>query len=134
MSTQIRLFDFGKRRYRHHGAARKTDPQTSKDAAESINATELEMIWLDAIAKWGKLPEYFPGLTTNEGCALTGLTQNSLTPRTAPLQRRGLIKDSGLRRAGESGRKSIVWMLAGPKWHLKPGKKPRKKKTAETPA
>src|SRR5258708_7528464 len=91
-----------------HAAARRTDPETSVEAAKSLlngQATEMEQIVLSALR--GN-PE---GLTTHEMSDLTGVQLVSISPRIKPLLRKGLIRDSFERRTGISGRKSIVWKL-----------------------
>jgi len=82
------------------GLARRTDPETSKAAAKSVDATELESLVYGALAT----PR-----TAHELAEVLDLPLNTVSPRTAPLRAKGLIKDSGARREGPSGRKSIVW-------------------------
>jgi len=87
--------------------AREEDPQTAHAAASSIRgqkASELEMQVVRAVIKH---PE---GLACYEIQALTQIPNESLTPRLAPLRRKGLIKDSGQRRTAPSGRQQIVWV------------------------
>ena len=81
--------------------ARNTDPQTSHDAVKTVNVNRLEGIFLDYVRRSGAL-----GITANEICNCSGLSQNSITPRSSGLRRKGLIRDSGRRRG-----KSIVWVL-----------------------
>lgn len=83
--------------------ARKTDPETSKEAAASINVSNLERLVLDAIKK-------FP-----EGCIseeietyLSNIRSSSVTPRFNTLMRKGLIIDTGKKRPGSSGRNQRV--------------------------
>lgn len=84
--------------------ARTTDPTTSHVAAASIRqANHMETVVLDAIAASPN------GLTNHELVEATGLAWNSCTPRIRPLVRKGLVRDSGIRRAGPSYRKCIVW-------------------------
>jgi hypothetical protein len=89
-------------------AARNTDPSTSHQAAGALNqegkAWTLSKLVLEAIRASGAR-----GMTGWELCQQTGIEVQTLTPRLAPLQARGLIKDSGLRRPGRTGRKQIVW-------------------------
>jgi DNA-binding transcriptional ArsR family regulator len=86
------------------GLARKVDPETSKAAAKSVAATDLESLVLATLRS--------EPLTTHEISRALGIELVSISPRTAPLLRKGLIEDSGLRREGPSGRKSIVWRLS----------------------
>lgn len=50
------------------------------------------------------------GLTTNEITDATGIELVTISPRTRPMTRKGVIQDSGQRREGKSGRMSIVWI------------------------
>jgi len=84
--------------------ARNTDPGTSHAAAASVRATDLESRVLEAIRYCEP-----GGATSSELESLTKLTNQSLTPRFAPMRRKGLIYDSGEKRKGESGRMQIVW-------------------------
>lgn len=82
---------------------RSTDPETSEIAANSVSVAWLEHVVLD------RLRRYPNGLTTHELGTYLGIYLVSVSPRMAPLRSKGLICDSGKRRAGSSGRKSIVW-------------------------
>lgn len=106
MSDEIQpeLFDRISRPLRS-AAARRTDPQTSKDAAKKVEATTanpMEGKVLEAIRASN-------GLTNHEIVAATGLSWNTCSPRIRPLVRKGLVEDSGERREGPSGKKCIVW-------------------------
>lgn len=87
-----------------HGAARHTDPKTAKAAAKSVDAGTLEYTVLECLHEHG--PK-----TAEEMVSITKVAIDSITPRTAPLKRRGFIEDTGERRAGASGAKRIVWGL-----------------------
>lgn len=80
--------------------ARRTDPHTSHEAAASVDVQERERQVLEALANH---PE---GLTTREMAEVTGIDRVSLSPRTKPLERKGLVARSGTRD------KSTVWVLA----------------------
>lgn len=82
-----------------HGAARHTDPQTSKDAAKNTDATHLEGIFVDCLRRYGPC-------TGKDVAEHTGIALNSITPRMAPLRRKLLIEDSGQRKD-----RQIVWKL-----------------------
>lgn len=85
--------------------ARAADPQTSFEAAWSVNVPDLEAAVLKAL----KLS--FPsGATSHELAEHMGLSLVSVSPRMKPLRARGLVKHSDVRRRGSSGRFSIVWM------------------------
>ena len=86
--------------------ARCSDPDTSKAAAARLDPTKLEREVLEAIKSFGR-----------EGCIsdqveanLSHIKMSSLTPRYAGLAKKGLIRDSGLRRTALSKRQQIVWV------------------------
>ena len=80
-------------------AARSNDPATSK-GKRRVN--KYEQAVLEIV---GRNPAH--GVTGKDIAKLSGFQLNCITPRFAPLRRKGLIKDSGLRRD-----KQIVWVLA----------------------
>ena len=86
-----------------HGAHRKDDPETSKEAAK-LDVTELE-------SRVYGLLRFKPSTTEEIAFSLNKALQ-SITPRIAPLRRKGFIFDSGVRRKGASGRSRIVWAAA----------------------
>lgn len=82
---------------------RKTDPDTSKEAAESVPVQRLEKLVYEAIKA---APN---GLTAEEiEKSIPGVKLNSITPRIAPLIKKGYIEDSGERRKASSGRSQRV--------------------------
>lgn len=86
--------------------ARTTDPQTSHDAAQSIEgdpATRIEKIILNA------LENSIDGLTTHEIVDATGIAYATVTPRLKPMRKKGLAVDSGVTRPSPTGRQCIVW-------------------------
>lgn len=84
---------------------RRTDPQTSRDAARSLDLNRLEAAVLSVLQRADA-----PGLTTFEIGQASGLDRDSVSPRMPRLVRLGLVEDSGFRRqpAGKS-RMAIVW-------------------------
>jgi DNA-binding MarR family transcriptional regulator len=78
--------------------ARRTDPQTSHDAADRVDVNRLEGIVLEAISN-------SRGLTSKEIAEVTGLDKWSVSPRIKPLRKKNLVWDSGKRRD-----RSIVWL------------------------
>lgn len=89
------------------GAARNSDPVTSHQAAASVDATALEEqvgIVVRARAQYGA--------TSYEVQSILGLSHQSVSPRFAPLKRKGVIRDSGRKRPGGAGRSQIVWVAA----------------------
>lgn len=87
-----------------HGAARHTDPETSKIAAANVKADKLERVVLHCLYKHGNR-------TAEEITDITGVPIDSITPRTAPLVRKLLIVPTKERRRGASKAKRIVWAL-----------------------
>ena len=85
--------------------ARLSDPGTSHAAAASVRPTEMEMAVYMALSK---IPA---GATASELVERMGMAWNSVSPRFAPLVRKGFIRDSGERRPGPSNRKQIVWQV-----------------------
>jgi hypothetical protein len=84
--------------------ARTNDPITSHQAAASIKANYLEALVLRAIRESGK-----QGMTADELLdKFSHLSYSSITARPASLKRKGLIRDSGERRPGRSGRTQSV--------------------------
>lgn len=87
------------------GAFKRTDPGTSVQAALSVDATELEGI---AAGLLDLVPE---GLIGDEIYEMSGISVQTMSPRWAPLRRKGIIMNSGRKRKGKSGRSQIVWVL-----------------------
>lgn len=82
-----------------HALARKTDPETSHEAAYGVKVAPLEAVVLEAIKASPA------GCTADElAVKLPTVPMNTLTPRFASLMRKGLIRDTGERRQGRSGR------------------------------
>jgi DNA-binding IclR family transcriptional regulator len=50
------------------------------------------------------------GLTTDELARRLNLARPTIQPRSSELRRKGLIRDSGLRRRNASGVNAIVWV------------------------
>lgn len=83
--------------------ARAEDPDTSHQAAQEVDTAELERIVYEVIA------------SCPHGCIaddvenrLPQFRSHSITPRFAPLLRKGLIYDTGERRRASSGRSQRV--------------------------
>ena len=86
--------------------ARRTDPQTSKDAAKSIDDSRLSHMEQVVLSALKRHPH---GLTSHDLVLETGETWNTVTPRIRPLVKKGKVYDSGERRLGPAGRNCIVW-------------------------
>lgn len=89
----------------NQGGARSTDPHTSHLAAASFDPTALEMEVLRVVRGFEL------GCIADEVEMLLPSTRShSVTPRFAPLKRKGLIVDTGRRKKAASGRLQIVVM------------------------
>ena len=82
---------------------RTDDPDTSHVAANSVDTSQLESMVYEVISKYP------------DGCIaddvereLAHLRSHSITPRFAPLMRKGFIVDTGERRMASSGRSQRV--------------------------
>lgn len=96
------------------GASRRIDPETSQDAAQSVDATWLENEVYKAIKRRGS-----QGATWYELYVLTGIALASISPRFRPLRFKGYIEarynsNGVIKRAGPSGRRQIVWYARNP--------------------
>lgn len=88
---------------------RNNAPDTSVKAAVALPVTRLELAVLEAIRQAGDA-----GMTADELLAsFPNLSYSSVTARPAALKEKGLIEDSGLRRAGRSGRSQAVLVAIG---------------------
>ena len=78
---------------------RASDPITSIEAAEQVDSSKLESMVYEAIAKHPN------GCTSDEVMAhFPAHGIQTITPRYAPLIRKGLIEDTGEKRMGKLGR------------------------------
>lgn len=84
---------------------RNTDPHTSQEAAASLNERQLGARCQELY----ELIEHYGGLTTHQLVALTGYDRGNTARRITDLTQAGWIRDSGRRRTGPSGRRSIIW-------------------------
>jgi len=88
--------------------ARRTDPETSHEAAKQIEPQlpHLEAVVLAAIAL---APDV---MTIDElAAALPKLDKVTISPRIKPLCNKGKIYSDGSTRAGRSGRPGLVWRI-----------------------
>ena len=83
--------------------ARTEDPDTSKEAAETVPSAHLEQLVYEVITE-------FPNGCTSEDVerALYQYKSHSITPRFAPLIKKGLIIDTAVRKKTASGRSQRV--------------------------
>ncbi len=82
-----------------------TSIEAANDLAPKVG--RLQRMALDAIRCAGR-----QGLTADELMGVLGMERWSVQPRTSELKRKGLIRDSGLRRRNVSGKRAIVWIIA----------------------
>ena len=87
--------------------ARRDDPDTSHEAAQSIDTTTLERMVYDAILSFGSR-----GCISDEVRAMyPWLPYSSVTARYRSLLDKKYIADTGARRAGKSGRNQRVLIV-----------------------
>jgi hypothetical protein len=85
---------------------RKEDPQTSQDAAKSVNTSNMEQMVYEVIA------QYPNGCIQDEVLAqLMSYPYSTVTARFRALLDKGYIIDTGLTRPGKSGRKQRVLII-----------------------
>ena len=87
--------------------ARRSDPDTSHAAADSMDPTRLNKLQRKALVA---LVVCQGQGTNDEIVELSGETWRTITPRMRPLERRGLVRRSGERRA-RSGKMQTVWEI-----------------------
>jgi hypothetical protein len=91
------------------GAYRRTDPETSKEAAKSINAETLEKHVYDYMVRRGNVP-----VILNDVIRDLKIEKVTASPRFAKLQKLGLIELTGTKRlVAASGAKQQEWKLKG---------------------
>lgn len=90
------------------GLARSTDPDTSHEAAASIDAAQMERLVYDVIASFPK-----GCISDDVERALPHVRSHSITPRFASLKRKGFIVDTGFRRIAASGRSQRIVKAIG---------------------
>ena len=86
--------------------ARALDPETSRQAAQSVDVERLQSEILYFLAARNNL-----GATASELAQLIGVPRDSISPRLKPLESLGRIARSGTRKQ-LSGRSQTVWHLA----------------------
>jgi hypothetical protein len=85
--------------------ARRTDPDTSKVAAGTVNSTDFEAHVLDALRS-------NPDSSIQEVVEIVGERYCSVSPRFAPMRRKGLIYVSGRKKSAQTGRTVQTWRAA----------------------
>lgn len=102
-APQLRRMEAHKEEYR----ARANDPATSKGKRKVNKYEQAVLDMLRGGTHGYSLAKKSWALTGKEIAEQSGHPLNCITPRFAPLRRKGLIKDSGVKRD-----KQIVWVLA----------------------
>jgi len=92
-----------------HGLARKSDPETSHEAAKEVKIGPLQIAVLRTLRASEQLDP--PGLTMNQVVEISGRPNESITPRFRPLAKKGLIYNTGEKRRNPSGKLAIVWRI-----------------------
>jgi len=90
--------------------ARRTDPETSKQASLSFDPTDMEAVVLAVIKQYPK-GCIFDDILDN----LPSFREGSISPRLKPLTKKGLIEATGEKRKGRSGRMQRVLIYKGQK-------------------
>ncbi len=85
--------------------ARREDPNTSQDAATTVNGAALEVLVVDALRS-------HPDASIQDVVEITGERYRSISPPFAPLRRKGLIYVSGKKKAVQTGRTVQMWRAA----------------------
>lgn len=86
-----------------HARARRTDPETSHEAAKSVNATHVEQKMLVV------LRNYPDGLTSHQVADLSGIPFWTVSPRLKPMERKNLVYNTMGKRPNKSGRNGYIW-------------------------
>jgi|TARA_R110000765_G_scaffold195412_1_gene300955 hypothetical protein len=89
--------------------ARDSDPETSWEAALSINVPHLESIVYKAVHGAGA-----KGLIAEDICRITGLAIQTCTPRVRPLLNKKLLIDTGYTRPAQDSNRSQRIVIAAP--------------------
>lgn len=90
--------------------ARRTDPETSQEAARSLSADTLresQARVLRALVEQGPAHDY--ELIRRLEAAGHRVTRSGVQTRRSELARAGLVRDTGERVALDTGRRAIVW-------------------------
>lgn len=80
------------------------EPTTSREAAETVDASGLRRLVLACLDRHGPM-------TTDECAQRLGRTVLAIRPRFSELRAKGQIADSGERHLNVSGKRAVVWGL-----------------------
>lgn len=86
------------------GGVRRSDPETSAEAAASINATERELEVYVQMKKFG----LFGCISDDIVDLMPHVKEQSITPRFVKLVAKGMAEETGDTRTGKSGRQQMV--------------------------
>jgi hypothetical protein len=86
--------------------ARRTDPDTSQEAANKVRSRKVYADVLRVLRDFGPATDF-------EIAARLGGQQTSIGKRRGELRDAGLVADSGERRPSPSGSNAIVWKIKG---------------------
>lgn len=104
MSEQADMFD----KPRDYATARRIDPETSHEAARSLDEAVVSRLQRTALLALVRLG----GSGTNDEIVTeTGVEWNTITPRMRPLATKGMVREDGTRKSERTGRRQIVWTL-----------------------
>lgn len=104
MSDFPDLFDFHQPDYPDTPGHRGVDTSIAAAADIAPKLGRLQLLAEEAIRAAGR-----HGLTADELAARLSLDRWSIQPRTTELKCKGLVVDSGMRRANCTGKSAIVW-------------------------
>jgi hypothetical protein len=93
--------------FAHPARARTSDPDTSQEAADSLTPQTVGARCQELYNLIAAHPR--AGLTVHDLVAITGYDRGNTARRITDLRQAGWIRDTGVRRLGPSGRRSIVW-------------------------
>lgn len=105
MNGQPSLFDVEVGFVPQSAFSRRTDPETSREAAQKVDANALEALVLKALQEHGS------GGTTEEIADWLHMSLVTVSPRLRPLEMKALVRRDGVR-ANRSGRSATVWKVA----------------------
>ena len=99
--------------FKSHKLARRTDPDTSRFAAQAAGSLVINHQRLIINALSEESAKDNTGLTSDESAIATGLTLVQIARRTSDLEASGIIYKTGLTRKTRTGRLATVWRLVG---------------------
>lgn len=92
--------------------ARRTDPQTSHDAARSVRDLTAKQAMILAVLDSAGPCDFDDLIENYRDRGLPAQSPSGIRTRVSELVARGLVEDSGDRSVLPSGRRAIVWRVA----------------------